>query len=148
VAGRFNIEAGDIYREKDARMCGRLVKVKEIGWRHAYVVGCTAAGDETGRRTRVSLAGLESRFERVGGSTVKADLEAAALVRLGEWRDAYRAAEALWASDGEDPPDWNERMSRAHTIMEDAAKNLLAAADALPPREAEGERTEESHGEG
>lgn len=40
---------------------------------------------------------------------------------------AFAKAEKLWRYDGEDPPDWPERMSKAHTITEDATKRLLKA---------------------
>jgi len=40
---------------------------------------------------------------------------------------ACAEAEALWHCDGDDPPDWNERMTKQHNIMERAVKRLLTA---------------------
>lgn len=141
MAERFKVEVGDIYRDKDPRIINRFVKAKSVDIRHAYVIGCTAEGKEVGRRTRISLAGLESRFERVGGSTVKADLEAAALKALRRWADAVKelkaASAALKSSTANTYP---ELWEREHAAVKTEAANreaLLEAADSLTPLAAE-----------
>jgi hypothetical protein len=65
----------------------------------------------------------------------RSNLERAVIDAAKEWNDSYREAERLWLSDGEDPPNWGERMSRGHTIMDAAIKKLRAAVDSLPKGE-------------
>ncbi len=42
---------------------------------------------------------------------------------------ACAAVEKLWNLDGEDPPDWNKRMTKKHNLMERTGKRLLKAAN-------------------
>lgn len=88
---RFTVKLGDIFRDKDPRAEGRHLKACSVEGLYARCVNCTAEGGELpGRRTRVSLHGLETRFEKVGGSRQREDLERAALAALKEWRRAEK----------------------------------------------------------
>lgn len=121
----FSVAVGDIYRDTDPRMSDRLVKVTAFDGRFAHVVGCSEWGQEIGRRTRISLAGLRSRFERVGGSTQQEDLERAALAALIEWRAVDRNFDAFRSPAMPVPPGfgaWYELLNA-----------LRKATDALSP---------------
>lgn len=127
---RFGVEVGDIYRDKDPRMSDRRVKVLAAEGLYARCVVCNEWGQETGKRTRISLAGLESRFERVSGSTVKADLEAAALEALREWREADR--ELIEYRMPDSGPDSCKRLVELNNAERRKRGALRAATAALP----------------
>lgn len=86
----FSVQVGDIFRDKDPRSAGRHVKVLEWdGVRFARCVTCAADGEARGSlpRTRISLYGLETRFERVGTSSQQSDLEATVVSAAKEYVD-------------------------------------------------------------
>lgn len=133
------VAVGDIYRDTDPRISDRRVKVTSFDSRFAYVVGCSEWGRETGRRTRIGLAGLQSRFERVGRSTLREDLERAALTALIEWRKADRelfVAKAVYAetSVSAEPKLWLE-VVRLKKVEEEKRALAMVAADAFAPPE-------------
>lgn len=128
----MKIRVGDIFRDKDPRSSGRHVKVLAVEGRFARCANCDAYGNETGKRTRISLAGLAQKFERVGGSTLQADLERIALDALKAWRVAeLTCAELLKVPRECRATAWNDKYLDA--IERDAAAlaALRDAADAL-----------------
>lgn len=60
-----------------------------------------------------------------------ADLERAVVEAAVAHRNANMEAEKTWKSDGEDPPDFREKMWAAHSAMDDSRITLHAAVDAL-----------------
>lgn len=123
-----DVQPGNIYRDKDPRMDGRHLKVFEVDSRFAYCVGCAPDGRVTGKRSRVSLKGLAERFEKVGGSSQREDLERTALETLKAWRDAKHEFTRLHDSASSLYPEgWMQALWRAGELEAE----LLAAADAL-----------------
>jgi hypothetical protein len=119
-ANNFTVRPGDIFRDRDVRMSGRHVKVISSDSRHVYVINCAAdGGQSTGRKTRISLSGLETRFEKVGGSTQVADLERAVL----------SAAENWWVKCR--PVGWDEDAHLASPAVNTTTDAAVALAEAV-----------------